>query len=416
VHTRFCQSTEQEELNMRTAGLSKSRLERLHQVLSGHVERRDVPGLVGLVSHLDDVHVETLGAMSVGQAAPMKRDTIFRIASLTKPITAVAAMILVEECKLRLDDLIETWLPELANRRVLKSIASQLDDTVPAQRAITVRDLLTFRMGFGSVMEMPDTYPIQKAIREYRIGGDGPPRPSLAPGTEEWLKRLASLPLMAQPGERWMYHVSSDVLGVLIARVSGQTLGEFMHERIFDPLAMKDTAFQVLSGQTERLASCYSFNRQTNTLDVYDDAANSEWSVKPSFESAGGGLVSTIDDHFAFSRMMLDKGRHGREQILSPASVELMTSDQLTPEQREGSEIFFGGYRSWGLGMAVDTHRKEVYHSPGRFGWDGGFGTSAYTDPANGMIGILLTQRMMESPEPPRVFTDFWTLAYGAME
>jgi CubicO group peptidase (beta-lactamase class C family) len=401
---------------MSSAGLSKSRLERMHQVLSGYVERKDMPGLVALVSRHDDVHVETLGTMSFGHPAPMKRDTIFRIASITKPITAVAAMILVEECKLRLDDSIEPWLPELANRRVLKSIASDIADTVPALRAITVRDLLTFRMGFGSVMAMPDTYPIQKLIRECRIGGDGPPRPAQAPGTEEWLQKLGSLPLLAQPGERWMYHVSSDVLGVLIARVSGQSLGTFMRQRIFDPLGMRDTAFRVPPEKIDRLPACYSFNRQTKTLEVYDDVANSAWRPEPPFESGGGGLVSTIDDYFAFSRMMLNKGRHGREQILARATVELMTSDQLTPEQRAGSEIFFGTHSSWGLGMAVDIGRNEIYHTPGRFGWTGGLGTTAYTDPAETLIGILFTQRMMDSPEPPKVFTDFWTLAYGAME
>jgi len=401
---------------MSNPGLSKRRLERMHQGLSGYVERRELPGLVALVSRHDDVHVETLGTMSVGHPAPMKSDTIFRIASLTKPITAVAAMILVEECKLRLDDSIEPWLPELAHRRVLRSMSSQLDDTVPALRAITVRDLLTFRMGFGSVMAMPDTYPIQKLIRDYRIGGDGPPLPSQAPGTEEWLRRLGSLPWMAQPGERWMYQVSADVLGVLIARVSGRSLGTFMRERIFDPLGMKDTAFHVPSEKIERLPACYFFNRQTNTLDLYDGVANSAWLPEPPFESGGGGLVSTIEDYFAFSRMMLNNGRHGREQILSRAAVELMTSDQLTPEQRAGSDIFFGTYRSWGFGMAVDIRRDEIFRTPGRFGWDGGLGTSAYTDPAEGMIGILLTQRMMDSPEPPKVFTDFWTLAYGAME
>jgi CubicO group peptidase (beta-lactamase class C family) len=133
-------------------------------------------------------------------------------------------------------------------------------------------------------------------------------------------------------------------------------------------------------------------------------------------ESGGGGLVSTIDDYFAFSLIMLNKGRHGREQVLSRASVELMTSDQLTPEQRAGAEVFFGMHSSWGLGMAVDIGRTEIYHTPGRYGWTGGYGTTACTDPAEGMIGILFTQRMMDSPEPPKVFTDFWTLAYGAME
>jgi CubicO group peptidase (beta-lactamase class C family) len=399
-----------------TTGLSKSRLERMHRVLSGYVERKEIPGLVALVSHHDDVHVETLGTLAFGHSAPMQRDTIFRIASITKPVTAVAAMILVEECKLRLDESIEPWLPELANRRVLKSISSELDDTVPALRAITVRDLLTSRMGFGSVMAMPDTYPIQKLIREYRIGGDGPMLPSQAPSMEEWLQKLGSLPWMAQPGERWMYHVSSGVLGALIARVSGQSLGAFMRERIFEPLGMKDTAFQVPSEKIERLPAFYFFNPETNSLDLFDGLANSAWRAEPPFESGGGGLVSTVDDYFAFSRMMLNKGRYGREQVLSRAAVELMTSDQVTPEQRAGSEIFFGTQSSWGFGMAVDIRRAEIFQTPGRYGWTGGFGTSAYTDPVEGMIGILFTQRMMDSPELPKVFTDFSTLAYGAME
>ncbi|HET7565823.1 MAG TPA: serine hydrolase domain-containing protein [Gemmatimonadaceae bacterium] len=401
---------------MSTAPLSPSRLERMRYVLAGHVERHEMPGLVALVSRHDDVHIETLGTLSFDDVTPMRRDTIFRIASITKLITAVAAMILIEECKLRLDDSIEPWLPELADRRVLRSIASEPDDTVSARRAITVRDLLTYRMGFGSVMAMPNTYPIQTLIRELRIGGDGPPRPLEQPGTDEWLRRLGSLPLMAQPGERWMYHVSGDVLGVLIARVSEQSLGTFMRERIFEPLGMTDTAFHVPAEKLERLAEQYVFNPATNSLDVFDDVANSQWRTEPAFESGGGGLVSTLDDYFAFSRMMLNRGRYGREQILSRASVELMTSDQLTPEQRAAAGIFFGDFSSWGLGMAVDIARREIFHSPGRYGWTGGFGTTAYIDSAEGMIGILFTQRMMDSPQPPKVMSDFWTLAYGALE
>jgi CubicO group peptidase (beta-lactamase class C family) len=401
---------------MGTAGLSKPRLQRMHQLLSGFIERKDMPGLVALVSHHDDVHVETLGTLAFDDPAPMKSDTIFRIASLTKLIAAAAALILVEECKIRLDDSIEPWLPELANRRVLKSIASPVDDTVPADRPITLRDLLTYRMGFGSIMAMPGTYPIQKLIREYRIGGDGPWLPAQLPQAEEWLQRLGSLPLLEQPGERWMYHVSGDVLGALIARVSGRSFGTFLRERIFDPLGMKDTAFQVPPEKLGRLTEFYRFNHQTSTLDIFETAASTAWRVEPPFESGGGGLVSTIDDYFAFSRMMLNKGRHHREQILSRATVELMTSDQLTPGQRAGSEIFFGDFSSWGLGMAVDIQRREIFHTPGRYGWTGGFGTTAYNDPQEGMIGILFTQRMMDSPAPPKVFTDFWTLAYGAME
>ncbi len=295
-------------------------------------------------------------------------------------------------------------------------MSSEVDDTVPALRAITLRDLLTYKMGFGVLMAMPDTFPIQKLIRDYRIGGDGPMLPSQAPDMDEWLQKLGSLPLMTQPGERWMYHVSGDVLGALIVRVSGRSLGSFLRERIFDPLGMKDTAFYVPAEKIERLPPMYFFNRRTNTLDFFDDVANSAWRSEPPLESGGGGLVSTIDDYFAFSRMLLNKGRHGREQVLSRSAVELMTSDQLTPEQRAGSEIFFGSHSSWGFGMAVDIQRHNIFQNPGRFGWTGGFGTTAYTDPREEMIGILFTQRMMDSPEPPKVFTDFWTLAYGAIQ
>jgi CubicO group peptidase (beta-lactamase class C family) len=395
--------------------LSKHHLERMHQVLSGYIDRKEMPGLVALVSHHDDVHVETLGTLSFNQSAPMRVDTIFRIASLAKPVTAVAAMILIEECRLRIDESIEPWIPELANRRILRSLSGPLDDTVPANRPITVRDLLTFRMGFGSVMAPPDTYPIQKLIREYRLGGDGPPRPSQAPTAEEWIQRLGSLPLMAPPGERWLYHTSCDVLGVLIARTTGQSLGTFMRERIFDPLGMKDTAFYVPPDKIKRLPACYGFNHQTNTLDLFDDPANSAWGSQPPSESAGGGLVSTMNDYYAFYRMLLNKGRHGDAQILSRTAVELMTSDQVTPEQRVGAELFFGDFRSWGFVMSVDIRRDDLSHNPGRFGWDGGTGTTAYVDPAEDMIGILFTQRMMDSPEPPKVFSDFWTLAYTAL-
>jgi CubicO group peptidase (beta-lactamase class C family) len=400
---------------MKTSALSQPRLERMHRVLSGYIQRQEIPGLVALVSRHDDVHVETLGTMAVGSAGPMKRDTIFRIASITKPVTAAAAMILVEDCKLRLDDSIEPWLPELANRRVLKSIASQLDDTVPARRAITVRDLLTSCMGFGSVMAMPDTYPIQRYIREYVLGGDGPKLPSQVPATDDWLRKLGSLPLLAQPGERWMYHVSIDVLGALVARVSGQSLGAFMRERIFEPLGMKDTAFHVPPEKLDRLPGFYYFDRQTHRLEPFDDPANSAWRAPPPFESGGGGLVSTVDDYLAFSRMLLNQGRHGGEQILSRPAVALMTSDQVTPAQRTGSDVFLGTFASWGFGMAVDIQRNEVFRTPGRFGWDGGFGTSAYTDPVEGLVGILFSQRLLDSPEPPTLYTDFWTTAYGAI-
>lgn len=403
-------------MNVALRKLNTARIAELHTAMTGHVERREIPGIVTLIARGDEIHVDAVGVKSVGESEPMRRDTIFRIASITKPITAAAAMMLVDDGKLRLDDSVEGWLPELANRQVLRRIDSQLGDTVPARRAITVRDLLTSCFGFGSVMAMPGTYPIQGPIRVGHLGGDGPPHPLLTPGPDEWMRRLGALPLMFQPGERWTYNVSCDVLGVLIARVSGKSFESFLRERLFDPLDMKDTAFSVPASKLDRLPGCYRFNRTSKKLDVFDSAHNSEFSSPPAFESGAGGLVSTADDYHAFCRMMLNKGAWPRERLLSQASVESMTRDQLTPEQMEGTDLFFGSHSSWGFGMGVDIHQEKPWNVPGRFGWDGGFGTSAYSDPKNDFIGILLTQRLMDSPEPPAVFTEFWKHAYRSLE
>ena len=388
----------------------------MRRSLSGYVERGEVPGLVALVSREDDVFAEAFGTMTVGGEEPVKRSSIFRIASLSKPATAVAGMVLVQEGKMALDDPVSRWLPELADRKVLRSVSSQLDDVVPAKREITVRDLLTLRMGIGSIMAMPDTYPIQTKIREYRIGGDGPPMPTDMPATQEWLGRLASLPLVAQPGERWMYHIGIDVLGVLVSRVSGKPLGEFMRERIFAPLGMKDTGFFVPASESSRLTTCNAFNSQEKSWSVFDGADKSAWGRQPPFESGGAGLVSTVDDYHAFCSMMLNQGRLGGKEILTPESVKMMTSDQLTSEQRRGPDSFLGPGRSWGFGMAVEVERTEPYQTPGRFGWDGGLGTTAYTDPVERMITTMFTSRMMESPNAPKHYTEFWSLAYDARE
>jgi CubicO group peptidase (beta-lactamase class C family) len=392
------------------------RLADLHRTMAGYVERGDIPGIVTLIGRGTEVHVDAFGTKAAGGTDPMRRDTIFRIASITKPITAAATMILVDDGKLHLDDSVEPWLPELANRKVLKRIDSPLDDTVPARRAITVRDLQTSCFGFGSVMAMPGTYYIQQPIHDGHLGGDGPPHPSLTSAPDEWLRRLGELPLMYQPGERWAYNTCSDVLGVLIARVSGQSFEAFLHERLFHPLGMKDTAFSVPASKLDRLPDIYRFNHQSQQLEVFDSAQNSEYSRPPAFESGAGGLVSTADDYYAFCRMMLNKGMWGRERILTQASLESMTSDQVTPQQRQGSEMFFEGHSSWGFGMAVNIQRAEPWMTPGRFGWVGGFGTSAYSDPKHDFIGILLTQRMMDSLEPPAVFDDFWRQAYRSLD
>jgi CubicO group peptidase (beta-lactamase class C family) len=400
---------------MSTAGLSRARLDRMHNVMAGYVERGEVPGLVTLVSRRGEVQVDAIGTQAIADPTPMRRDTIFRISSMTKPIIAVATMILVEECRLRLDEPVDALLPELAQRQVLRRLDGPLDDTEPAKRPITVRDLLTFRMGFGQMMAPPDAYPILQAANEQQIGM-GPPSPSSMPAPEEWMRRLGSLPLMHQPGEQWMYNTGSDVLGVLIARASGQPLETFLRERLFEPLGMKDTGFSVPEASLDRLATSYWTEPASGKLVVYDEAESGQWSHPPAFPSGAGGLVSTIDDYLAFGQMMLSQGKHGNERILSRLSVELMTTDQLTPEQKAASSLtsgFLDGH-GWGFGVSVVTRRDDIAAVPGRYGWDGGLGTSWYSDPREEMVIILMTQCAWASPSPPNVY--FWTLAYQAID
>ena len=402
---------------MSNGGLSRVRLGRMHDVMAGYVERGEVPGIVTLISRRGEVHVDAIGMKAVEGLDPMRRDTIFRISSMTKPITAAATMILVEECKVRLDEPVDRLLPELAGRKVLKRLDGPLQDTVPANRPITVRDLLTFRMGFGQMMAPPDAYPILKAASELQIGM-GPPAPSATPAPDEWIRRLGTLPLMHQPGEKWMYNTGSDVLGVLIARASGQPLETFFRERIFEPLGMKDTSFSVPAAKLDRLATSYWTNFETGALELYDEAQGGQWSRPPAFPSGAGGLVSTIDDYLAFGQMMLNQGKHGNERLLSRPSVETMTTDQLTPEQKAASGIvpgYFDGH-GWGFGVSMVTRRDDVAAVPGRFGWDGGMGTSWYSDPREDMVTILMTQRAWTSPSPPDVCLDFWTSAYQAID
>jgi CubicO group peptidase (beta-lactamase class C family) len=403
-------------LGVAEAGLSVARLARMHESLLRHVGPGRLPGLVAAISRRGAEHVHAIGTLAFGNAEPMRRDTIFRLASVTKPITAVAAMILVEECKLRLDDSVEGFLPELAHRNVLRTIDSELDDTVPAKRPITVRDLLTFRSGYGEVAFLSPTCPLQRALAEARL----PLSTFTFPGTaDEFMRCLGRLPLAHQPGERWLYHMSAEILGVLIARASGRSLSAFMRERIFEPLGMKDTGFTVSATQLGRVATCYQTDPSTGEITVLEGAANELLARPCTFESGGGDqLVSTADDLLAFGRMLLNAGAYGRERILSRPSVELMTTDQLSGEQKAASPFFenFWEARGWGLGVSIVTRRDDVAGVPGRFGWDGAFSTSLYVDPHEEMVGVLMAQCRPGALRLPPVVLDFWTSAYQAID
>jgi len=391
---------------------SSDGLKNVHATMAGYVDRGAVPGLLTLLSRRGEFHVDPIGRASIGGES-IRRHTIFRIASMTKAITAAATMMLVEEGTLKLDDSVERLLPELAHRQVLRRLDGPLDDTVPAERSITVRDLLTFTMGFGIVFPI-DAYPIQKAAMALHLDY-GPPEPRLMPEPDEWMRRFATLPLMFQPGARWAYNTGADVLGVLIARASGKPFDVFLRERIFEPLGMKDTDFSVPPSKLDRFTATYWPSPETGTLELFDGIEDSAWATPPAFPSGAAGLVSTLDDYFMFARMLLDKGKHNGAQILSAASVEAMTTDQILPSQKVGGDFFppFWSARGWGFGVAIVTQPDEVSQVPGRYGWDGGFGTYWFSDPGKDFVGMLLTQRVLDDASPSQ---DFWKTAYQAIK
>ncbi len=400
-----------------SAAFSPQGLARLHEVMAGYVERGEVPGLVTLVSRHGEVHADAIGGLRLGEPDTMRRDSIFRISSMTKPITAAATMVLADEGKLRLEEPVDRLLPELAGRKVLRSLDSPLDDTVPAERPITVRDLLTFTMGFGIVMAAPRTYAIQEAVEELVLH-QGPPHPDGMPEPDEWMRRLGTLPLMHQPGASWMYNTGADVLGVLVARASGLPFEEFLRERIFEPLGMNDTGFGVPAANLGRLTTSYWTNQQTWKFELYDKAEGGQWSRRPPFPAGGGGLVSTAGDYLAFGRMLLNKGELSGRRVLSQAAVEAMTKDQLTDQQKAAS-LFVPGFfdnLGWGFCMAVVTGPADDSGPEGSYGWDGGMGSVWRNDPSHDMVTILMTQAGFSSPSPPPVCLDFWAATYAAIE
>ncbi|MFJ6760924.1 MULTISPECIES: serine hydrolase domain-containing protein [unclassified Streptomyces] len=377
----------------------------LRSLLEAHVGAGSLPGAVGLVARGEDVELAAVGSLDTSGTAPMARDSLFRIASVTKPVTAAATMMLIEEGPLGLDAPVARWLPELAAPMVVRTPSSPVDDVVRADRPVTVADLLTFRAGYGfpADFSLPAVAPLFSELKQ------GPPQPGQVAAPDEWTAILARIPLLHQPGEAWLYHTCSDILGVLIARVSGQPFEEFLAERVFAPLGMRDTAFAVPRAQRHRFTSSYRADPGGGALELVD-APDGQWSSLPPFPSGGGGLVSTVDDVHAFCRMLLAEGAYEGGRLLSPESVRQMTTDHLTARQREEATLFLEG-QGWGFGGSVDVTRRDPWNVPGRYGWIGGTGTAAHVVPATGTVTVLLTQRELAGPTAPRVMRDFWTYA-----
>ncbi|WP_426562754.1 serine hydrolase domain-containing protein [Angustibacter sp. McL0619] len=379
----------------------------LHDTLQAHVGGAAAPGAVALVARGDEVEVQAVGTSDVEGTRPMSRDSIFRIASITKPIVAAAVMMLVDDGLMALDDPIERWLPELASLSVVRAPSSPVDDVVPAVRSITVSDLLTFRAGWG----FPSDFSFPAVALLFNDLLQGLPEPARVAAPDEWIAALARIPLLHQPGDAWLYNTCSDIQGVLLARATGRSLDELLGERVFEPLGMVDTAFEVPPGKRNRFTSFYRAGTE-GALELVD-APEGQWGALPRFPSGAGGLVSTVDDWLAFARLLLSDGQVGDRRLLSKESVRLMTTDHLTPAQRDAAASFLEG-QGWGYGGSVDVAPGDPWNVPGRYGWVGGTGTSAYITPSTGAVSILMTQLELAGPTPPGVMRAFWTHAAAA--
>ncbi len=398
------------------AGLCSERLTRLTGRLLGWVDGKSSPGAVAMIFRRQRIgHVSVLGWQDDTAKIPMRRDSIFRIASMSKPITSVATLMLLEEGKLRLGDSIARWLPEFADARVLLDPNGAIGDTYPSPRAVTVRDLLTHRCGIPSGLGLPTLPRVQAASTLYRPGSL---RLRDDVGRDDWLRQLGALPLTCPPDTEMTYGFSTDVLGLLVGRVAGQPFEDFLKERIFAPLNMRDTGFFVPAESLARLPLCYAINPIDGQRILIDHPADSAWAKPPSVPSGAGGLVSTVDDYLAFAGMLLGGGCLGSTRLLSRKSVELLTANTMTPEQRQFP--FFGtnmwSANGFGLGVSVllDLGNAGTLGSPGQYGWGGAYGTVWLNDPIEDMILLLMVQLMAADPTPP-TRVDFINLAYQAI-
>lgn len=388
-----------------------ARLSPLHESIQAYVLRREIPGALTLIQHDGEISCAIFGTGDDEESIQIRRDSLFRIGSMTKPVVSVAALMLIEEGKFRLSDPIDMWLPEFASPKVLKDPLGPLSETYPSPRAITIEDLLTHRPGFATALVAQG--PIGQAVQVLTKGWAQ--RSDLSP--DEWIETLAALPLAYPPGDRVINGFATDVLGVLIARASGQPLEDFLEQRLFKPLGMSDTAFWVSEDKLHRLLPAYVVRWLSGKRVLSDHPRDSVLARPPAFASGSSGLVSTADDYLKFATMLLHQGTLGSVRILSPETVALMTSDFLTPEQRR---IPFFGTDYWadrGLGLGVfvldDIAKHGIPASPGQYGWHGAFGTSWFNDPAKDIVAIMMTQVVFPAVTPP-IRKDFEAGVYAA--
>lgn len=364
----------------------------LHDAMAARVSARELPGLVTLLARGDDVRLDSIGTYGLQDDRVIGLDTPMRVASLTKPVLAAVTMMLAEDGTLELAAPVDRWLPELADRRVLTQVDGPLGETVPADRPITVEDLLTYRMGFGMLTEPTFDPPFPIVTTANGMGlALGPPEPRTVYGPDDWIERFATLPLMYQPGDRWLYNVSGLVLGVLLARAAGSPLGEVVRDRLFTPLGMSSTGFSTTPERAAELPPSYMSDMRGGPIAEQSSSPPEIWRSEPVFPSGSGGLLSTAGDYLAFARLLMDGGTFAGQRLLTPESVRAMTTNHLTPEQIGSAGILLSGL-GWGYGLAVAVQPDEVSETTGRYGWDGGSGTTWFNDPSRRLIAIALSQ------------------------
>jgi CubicO group peptidase (beta-lactamase class C family) len=356
----------------------------------------DIPGVVCLVWRRGELlQVESVGLRNIEARLPVERNTIFRIASMSKPVTTAAAMILRERGLLRLEDPIIKWAPEFAEMRVLRRADSSLQDTYPAPRPITIEDLMTHRSGLA--YSFTARGPLAQALKE-RFGFEF----DSARTPDEWMQTLASLPLSHVPGERFIYGHSTDLLGVIIGRATGLGTRAAMRQLLFDPLGMVDTDFWIPPEKRDRAAVLYRSSAPGNFVPI--ELPGFMGPTPPSFSAGGQGLVSTADDYLGFARMLLQGGELGGTRVLAEESIRLMTTNRLTPAQRRTLQFgipFFMG-QGFGLGLSViDDAKRNAWMGagrPGAFGWPGLFGGWWQVDPAQQTVLLWLQQTLPPGP------------------
>jgi CubicO group peptidase (beta-lactamase class C family) len=367
--------------------------------LSDFVAQGRFPGIAVLVSKAGEIIAEHgAGYRDLANHLPMRRDTLVRLASMSKPLTSAAALILIDEGRLRLTEPIARWLPEAANLTVLRAPGCNVDDVVPAIRAPTLQDLMSHTAGFawGKGLDLPITRAMHEAAGQ---------TPFVPYDADTFARRVCALPLIRQPGSGWHYSISADLLGVVIARASGTALPQFLKNRLFDPVGMPDTGFFVPPDKLERFSVGYERDSDSRLI-IHDDARTGFWSRPPIFPAGGGGLISTLDDYVAFARMLLNKGMVENERILSEGSVQLMSSNLLSAEQLKplDSRVDFLQGQGFGLGLSVTLDPSSGaaaigrhVRSPGSFSWPGGYGTTWFADPREDLIAVLISQVWQDS-------------------